>query len=75
MTRARPAWVDLSLYWSLAARESFRAAYGAVSDAALLRARVLALFLNATLAAYARGQRMRAVEAEALSAIQRTLAG
>jgi aminoglycoside phosphotransferase (APT) family kinase protein len=72
-----PASVDLSLYWNLfppAARESFRAAYGTVSDATLLRARVLALFLSATLAAYARDQRMRAVEAEALSGIERTLA-
>lgn len=71
-----PASVDLSLYWSLfppAARERFRAAYGSMSEASLLRARVLALFLSATLASYARHQRMRAVEAEALSGIERTL--
>jgi aminoglycoside phosphotransferase (APT) family kinase protein len=41
MCRA-PAAVDLSLHWSLfppAAREIFRAAYGAISDATLLKAR------------------------------------
>lgn len=74
--RAPPA-VDLSLYWSLfppAARGVFRAAYGNVSDATLLRARVLALFLNATLAVYARQQGMDALESETLDGVERTLA-
>ncbi|HEY2768259.1 MAG TPA: phosphotransferase [Solirubrobacteraceae bacterium] len=73
-----PAAVDLSLYWSLfgpAARGGFRATYGNVSDATLLRARVLALFLNATLAVYARDQGMGALESEALDGVERTLTG
>ena len=72
-----PAAIDLSLYWSLfppVGREVFLDSYGAVSEAALLRARLLALFLNATLAVYARDQRMAALEAEALSGIERTFA-
>ncbi|HEY3335690.1 MAG TPA: phosphotransferase [Candidatus Limnocylindrales bacterium] len=53
---ADPA-VDLSLYWSVldeGARSAFRGAYGPLSSASLLRARVLALFLDAALALYAR---------------------
>jgi aminoglycoside phosphotransferase (APT) family kinase protein len=73
-----PAAVDLSLHWSLfapAAREVFRAAYGTISEATLLRARVLALFLNAILAVYARDQGMNALESEALAGLERTLTG
>jgi hypothetical protein len=55
------------------ARERFAAAYGDVDDATLLRARVLALFLSATLGAYARAQGMPALKAEALSGVERTL--
>ena len=75
MCRA-PAAVDLSLYWSLfgpAARESFRAAYGELGEATLVRARLLALFLNATLAIYARAEGMPALEAETAQGIERTL--
>jgi aminoglycoside phosphotransferase (APT) family kinase protein len=71
-----PASVDLSLHWSVfppSARERFVAAYGNVDDGTLLRARVLALFLSATLAAHARAQCMPALEAEALSGVERTL--
>jgi aminoglycoside phosphotransferase (APT) family kinase protein len=71
-----PAAVDLSLYWSAfprAARERFIAAYGHVDDATLLRARVLALFLNAMLAEYARTERMPELEAETRSGVERTL--
>ena len=71
-----PASVDLSLYWSMvppAARARFVTAYGGIDDATLLRARVLALFLNATLASYARAQSMLALEAETLSGVERTL--
>jgi aminoglycoside phosphotransferase (APT) family kinase protein len=73
--RAPPS-VDLSLFWSVfgpGARERFVAAYGNVNDATLLRARVLALFLSATLAVYARAQGMPALEAEAISGVERTL--
>ena len=50
--------IDLSLYWSLLdapGRAAFRAAYGGadLTPARLLRARLLALFLNAALALYA----------------------
>jgi aminoglycoside phosphotransferase (APT) family kinase protein len=71
-----PASVDLSPCWSVfppTARERFAAAYGDVDDATLLRARVLALFLSATLGAYARAQGMPALKAEALSGVERTL--
>jgi aminoglycoside phosphotransferase (APT) family kinase protein len=72
-----PAAVDLSLYWSAfppTARARFVAAYGNLDDATLLRSRVLALFLSATLAAYARAEHMPALEAEALAGVERTLA-
>jgi aminoglycoside phosphotransferase (APT) family kinase protein len=72
-----PAAVDLSVYWSLfppAAREAFCAAYGAMSQATLLRARVLALFLNAMLALYARDQGLRSLEVESLRGVERALA-
>lgn len=71
-----PAAVDLSLYWSAfgpAARERFVAAYGSIDDATMVRARLLALFLSAALALYARAQGMRALEAETLSGLERAL--
>lgn len=71
-----PAAVDLSLFWSLfspAAREVFRDAYGPLSHTTLLIARVLALFLNAVLAAYARDLRIPSLEAEARSGVERAL--
>lgn len=71
-----PAAVDLSLFWSAfppGARERFLAAYGRVDDATLVRARVLALFLNATLAAYARARRMPELERETRDGLERTL--
>jgi aminoglycoside phosphotransferase (APT) family kinase protein len=71
-----PAAVDLSLYWSAlgpAARERFLAAYGSIDDATMVRARLLALFLSAALTLYARAQGMRALEAETLTGLERTL--
>jgi aminoglycoside phosphotransferase (APT) family kinase protein len=71
-----PRAVDLSLYWSAfppAARERFLSAYGGVDEPTLLRARVLALFLSAVHAAYARAHSMPALEAEALGGLERTL--
>jgi aminoglycoside phosphotransferase (APT) family kinase protein len=71
-----PAAVDLSLYWSVfgpAARQRFVAAYGSLDDATMVRARLLALFLSAALASYARAQGMSALEAETLSGLERTL--
>jgi aminoglycoside phosphotransferase (APT) family kinase protein len=52
--RADPA-IDLVLYWSFvppSGREAFREAYGAIRDDQLVRSRVLAVFLSATLAVY-----------------------
>jgi aminoglycoside phosphotransferase (APT) family kinase protein len=68
---------DLQLVWSFlppAARSEFLAEYGPVSDASLLRARVLALNLNAILARYGHDVGMAAVEIEALDALGRTVA-
>jgi aminoglycoside phosphotransferase (APT) family kinase protein len=71
--RADPA-VDLMLYWSYVppkGRAGFRSAYGPLTDAQLLRARVLAVFLAATLALYGHEQRMPAVLGEALAGLDR----
>ena len=73
--RADPS-VDLSLVWSAfqpAAREQFFAAYGPIDEDALLRARVLALFLCATLARYAGDTRDGALEGEMRRGLERTL--
>jgi aminoglycoside phosphotransferase (APT) family kinase protein len=75
--RADPS-ADLSLVWSLlgpAAREAFFSQYGAVDAGRLLRARVLALFLCATLASYARAEGMTGLLREALVGLDRTLIG
>jgi hypothetical protein len=69
-----PEGWDLPLYWCLltpAARADFRAAYP-VTDEQLLRGRVLALFLCALLALYARAEGFAALEAEALAGIRRS---
>jgi len=69
--------VDLQLLWSFlppAGRDEFLDEYGPVSAGSLLRARVLALFLNAILARYGRVEGMHAVEVEALAALARTVA-
>jgi aminoglycoside phosphotransferase (APT) family kinase protein len=74
--RGDPA-IDLSLFWSLlpaAGRDEFVDAYGTVTDAQLLRARVLALFLSATIAVYARHKGMANLEREAIAALVRTAA-
>jgi len=71
--RADPA-VDLPLYWCLlppAGREDFLAAYGPVSEPQLVRARVLAVMLCATLGLYARHEGLAALEAEALAGLRR----
>jgi aminoglycoside phosphotransferase (APT) family kinase protein len=68
--------VDLQLWWSLlapAGRAAFLDEYGAVPQESLLRARVLALFLNAILLRHARAEGLTAVEAEALAGLERTV--
>ena len=70
--RADPA-IDLPLFWTLppAARTEFVDVYGTITDAQLLRARVLALFLSATLAVYAHHEGMPTLEREAVAALAR----
>jgi len=70
--------VDLQLAWSFlapAAREEFLDEYGPVSEESLLRARVLALFLNSALVRYGSAEGMATLEAEALAGLQRASAG
>lgn len=72
--RGDPA-IDMPLFWSLlppAGRPEFLDTYGTVTDAQLLRARVLALFLSATLAVYAHHKDMANLEREAIAALVRT---
>ncbi|MHB8642650.1 MAG: phosphotransferase [Gaiellaceae bacterium] len=75
LARADPS-VDLMLYWSYLpppARQAFLDAYGDVSDAQLLRARVVALSINAVLALYARDKGLPTIEHEALAGLERTV--
>ncbi|MDX6720271.1 MAG: hypothetical protein QOJ63_2525 [Solirubrobacteraceae bacterium] len=75
LCRADPS-ADLSLFWSLlapAGRDAFLAAYGPVEEDVLLRARVLALFLCASLATYAHAEGMTDLEREVLGGLDRTL--
>ncbi len=68
--------IDLVLVWSLLppeGRAGFVAEYGPVSDEQLLRARVLALFLSATLLLYARDLGHARLERECVAALERTL--
>lgn len=71
--RADPS-VDMSLYWSLLSddgRAAFLAAYGPVADEQLLRARVLALFLCAMIATYARHQKAHRLGRAARAGLER----
>jgi aminoglycoside phosphotransferase (APT) family kinase protein len=75
--RSDPA-IDLQVYWSVVPpdlRPAFVEEYGAVSDDTLLRARIVALFLGAAVARYARAEGLRTIEAEALAALDRTVTG
>jgi aminoglycoside phosphotransferase (APT) family kinase protein len=67
--------VDLVLFWCMlppVARTEFLDAYGALSEDQLLRARVLSLFLCATLAVYANSEGMEALKREAIAGLDRT---
>ena len=71
-----PASVDLSVLWSLFSpheRETFLAAYGPVDPDTLLRARALALFLSAALAAYAQDRGHAQLWKETLAQLDRVL--
>jgi aminoglycoside phosphotransferase (APT) family kinase protein len=77
LCRADPA-IDLVPYWShlpTAVRPTFLDAYGETTEAQLLRARVLSLFLSGTLAVYARREGLAALEREALGSLDRTVSG
>ena len=74
--RADPA-VDLVLLWCALppdGRRDFVAAYGDVPEDALVRARVLSIFLCAVLAIHARHVGLEHVERESLTGLERTLA-
>ena len=73
--RADPA-IDLPLYWGFVppdGRAAFLDAYGAVNEAQLLRARVLAIGLCAVLARYGRHEGFGGVEREGVAGLERTL--
>jgi aminoglycoside phosphotransferase (APT) family kinase protein len=69
--------IDLPLFWSLfdgSGRAAFLDAYGPVGEEQLLRARVLALFLSAVLAIYARHEGFSNLEREAVAGLVRASA-
>jgi aminoglycoside phosphotransferase (APT) family kinase protein len=75
--RSDPA-IDLSMIWSYfpaAGREAFLAEYGMVSDEQLLRARVVALSLSASLAHYGHREGFAAIEREAVAGLERAATG
>jgi aminoglycoside phosphotransferase (APT) family kinase protein len=77
LCRADPA-IDLVPYWShlpATARPAFLKAYGDPTEAQLLRARVLSLFLAGTLAVYARREGLPRLERESLGSLDRTVSG
>jgi aminoglycoside phosphotransferase (APT) family kinase protein len=68
--------IDLLVVWSTLqprARETFFDEYGEVGDATRLRAQVLAIFLSATLADYARDRRLPDLERACLDGLERAL--
>ena len=76
LCRGDPA-IDLVPLWCLLpppARPDFLAAYGHTSEAQLLRARILSVFLCGTLAVYGRREGLPALEREALASLERTIA-
>ena len=75
--RADPA-IDMPLYWGYlppAGRAAFHAEYGPVEPGQLLRARVLAVFLWATLLQYAHDVGVAALRREALAGLDLAVAG
>jgi aminoglycoside phosphotransferase (APT) family kinase protein len=73
--RADPG-IDLQLYWSLfdpPERAAFLAAYGDVPPERLLRARVVALSVNAALAAYGHAEGLPRIARAAVEALTRSV--
>lgn len=69
--------MDLSIGWSLFAppsRTAFTDAYGPMDPDQVLRARVVALFLSATLALYGHEEGLPALRDESLAALERLVA-
>jgi aminoglycoside phosphotransferase (APT) family kinase protein len=76
LCRADPS-IDLVLYWSFlppAGRPAFEAEYGPIDPGALVRSRLLAVFLSLTLAVYGRTAGHAALERGALAALDRSVA-
>ena len=76
LCRGDPA-LDLQLVWSVlepAERGTFFAEYGEVSDATLLRARVVAVFLSLALLEYGHHEGLATIEREALASLDRVAA-
>jgi aminoglycoside phosphotransferase (APT) family kinase protein len=74
--RGDPA-IDLPLYWGYlppSARDAFHSEYGPLAEHQLLRARVLAIFLWATLAEYGHDVGMASLMGEALTGLDRAVA-
>jgi aminoglycoside phosphotransferase (APT) family kinase protein len=70
--------IDLGVYWSFVppdGRIGFAAAYGPIHADTLVRARVPAVFLCATLAVYGRKRGDHALERGAVAALDRSVAG
>ncbi len=68
--------IDLQLVWSLlpaARRESFFTEYGSVDRETSLRAQVLAVYLCAVLAIYARSVGHASLEDESLAGLERAV--
>lgn len=70
--------VDLQIVWSFippSERSAFFDLYGSVSEDSLIRARVVALYLNAILLDYGRKAGSQSIVQEARSSLQRTVTG
>jgi len=75
--RADPG-IDLQVafaFFAPAERAAFFEEYGPVAESSLVRARVVALSLSASLARYGRATGAAAVEAEAVASLERAVAG
>ncbi|HEX4526278.1 MAG TPA: phosphotransferase [Gaiellaceae bacterium] len=75
LCRGDPA-IDLQVFWSFvpaAGRRAFLAAYGAIRDDQLLRARVVAVSLSAQLALYGHAEGLATIKAEALGSLARAM--
>ena len=73
LCRGDPA-LDLQVVWSVLPpeqRDTFFDAYGDVDEATLLRARALAVFLNAAVLEYSHPEGLASIEREAIASLDR----